>query len=62
MNKEMRDILAAIEAKTAEAKTALAAGETEKSAGIMSEVEDLQKQYDLAKKIFEAEQKFAGDP
>lgn len=62
MNKEMRDILAAIEAKTKEARKALGAGETEKSAGIMAEVDDLKKQYEIAEKIFLAEQQFAGDP
>jgi len=62
MNKEMRDILVEIEAKTKEAKKAFAAGETDKAAGLMNEVEDLQKRYELAELIFRAEQKIAGDP
>lgn len=57
MNKRMREILAKIQAKTAEAK-ALTEGENkdiEKASAIMNEVDSLQKEYDLEKKIYEAE-------
>lgn len=57
MNKKMREILAKIQAKTAEAK-ALNEGENkdmEKASAIMDEVDALQKEFNLEKKIYEAE-------
>ena len=57
MNKEMRELLAKIQAKTAEAK-GLMEGENkelEKANALMDEVEALQKEFDLAKKIYEQE-------
>lgn len=57
MNKRMREILAKIQAKTEEAKS-FSEGETKdiaKASAIMDEVDALQKEYDLAKKIFEQE-------
>lgn len=57
MNKRMREILAKIQAKTAEAK-ALNEGENkdiEKASAIMDEVDALQKEFNLEKKIYEAE-------
>lgn len=57
MTKEMRELLAKIQAKTAEAKS-LMSGENkdvEKAKSIMSEVEKLQAEYETAKKIYEAE-------
>lgn len=57
MNKKMREILAKIQAKTEEAK---AISESEnadiaKASALMDEVDNLQKEYDLAKKIYEQE-------
>lgn len=57
MNKKLREILAKIQAKTAEAKS-FSEGENkdmEKASALMSEVDELQKEYDLAKKIYEQE-------
>lgn len=57
MNKKMREILTKIQAKTAEAK-ALSEGENKdvtKASAIMDEVDALQKEFELEKKIFEAE-------
>ena len=57
MNKEMRNLLAKIQAKTAEAK-GLMEGENKdlaKANSLMDEVEALQKEFDLAKKIYEQE-------
>lgn len=56
MNKEMREILAKIQAKTAEAK---AMEDVEKASALMDEVDSLQREYETAKRIFEAE-KMAG--
>lgn len=57
MNKELRELLAKIQAKTADAK-GLMEGENkdvEKANALMDEVEALQKEFDLAKKIYEQE-------
>ena len=57
MNKEMRELLAKIQAKTAEAKS-FAESENkdlEKANALMDEVDALQKEYDLAKKIYDQE-------
>lgn len=58
MNKKMREIMAKIQAKTAEAKGFMAEGENkdvEKASALMAEVKDLQKEFDTEKAIFEAE-------
>ena len=57
MNKKMREILAKIQAKTAEAK-AFMEGENkdiEKANGLMDEVDALQKEFDTEKRLYEAE-------
>ena len=57
MNKKMREILAQIQAKTAEAKSFME-GENkdiEKATALMDEVDALQKEYDAEKRIYEAE-------
>lgn len=57
MNKRMREILAQIETKTAEAKGFMS-GENKdvtKANSIMDEVAELRKEYDTEKRIFEAE-------
>lgn len=59
MNKKLRELLAKIESKTAEAK-GFAEGENkdlEKATAIMKEVAELQKEYDLEKSIYETEKK-----
>lgn len=56
MNKKMRDLLASIEAKRKEAAGFLDTKETEKAEGVMNEIKDLQRQYDIAKALYEAEQ------
>lgn len=52
MNKKMREILAKIQEKTNEAR---AEEDVVKASAIMDEVDSLQKEYDLEKRIFEAE-------
>lgn len=57
MNKELREMLSKIQAKTSEAKE-LMSGENkdiEKANSLMDEVDALQKEYDLAKKIYDQE-------
>jgi HK97 family phage major capsid protein len=57
MNKKMREILAKIQAKTAEAKSFME-GETkdlDKATSIMDEVDALQKEYETEKRIYEME-------
>lgn len=57
MNKKMREILAQIQAKTAEAKSFMD-GETkdiEKATALMDEVDALQREYDAEKRIYDAE-------
>ena len=61
MNKKMREILAKIQAKTAEAKSFME-GENKdvaKANGLMDEVDALQKEFETEKRVFEAE-KLAG--
>ena len=57
MNKKMREILAEIQAKTAEAKSYMEteSKDVEKASTLMDEVESLQQEYELEKKIFETE-------
>lgn len=58
MNKKMREIMAKIQAKTAEAKSFMAEGENkdvEKATELMTEVDSLKKEYELEKKIYETE-------
>lgn len=57
MNKEMRELLAKIQAKTEEAKNFMSGEnkDVEKANGILTEVEELQKEYETAKKIYETE-------
>lgn len=57
MNKKMRELLAAIQAKTAEAKSFMD-GENKdvaKATSLMDEVDALQKEYDAEKRIYDAE-------
>lgn len=57
MNKKMREILASIQAKTAEAKSFMD-GENKdvaKATALMDEVDALQREYDAEKRIYEAE-------
>lgn len=56
MNKKMRDLLAKIEAKTKEARGYQDSNDTEKAATAVNEIKDLQKQYEIEKSLFEAEQ------
>lgn len=56
MDKKMREILAKIEEKQTEAKGFLESKETEKAQACMKEIDDLQKQYEIAEKLFKAEQ------
>lgn len=55
MNKKMRELLAAIEAKRKEARTFQDASDTEKAATALDEIDELQKQYEVEKRLFEAE-------
>lgn len=58
MNKKMREILAQIQSKTAEAKSFMAEGENKdvnKASEIMMEVAELKKEFDTEKAIYEAE-------
>lgn len=64
MNKKMREILAQIESKTAEAKSFMADGENkdvEKATAIMDEVDALRKEYEAEKRIYEAEKAQGAD-
>lgn len=56
MNKKMREILAKIEEKTKAARTAQDAGETEKAAGLLSEIDLLRSEYETEKTLFALEQ------
>ena len=56
MNKKMRELLAKIEEKQTAAKGFLEANDTEKAQGCMTEIADLQAQYEIAEKLFKAEQ------
>jgi HK97 family phage major capsid protein len=58
MNKKMREIMAQIQAKTAEAKSFMAEGENKdvaKATALMNEVDTLRTEYETEKRIFEAE-------
>lgn len=55
MNKTMREILAAMEAKQEEAKGFLAGAETEKAQAALDEIAELEKQYAIAKRLFDME-------
>lgn len=58
MNKKMREIMAKIQQKTAEAKTFMAEGENkdvEKASALMAEVKELQKEFDTEKAIYDTE-------
>ena len=57
MNKKMREILAKIQAKTAEAKNYMEGEnkDVEKANGLMDEVDALQKEFDTEKRLYEAE-------
>ena len=59
MNKKMREIMAQIQAKTAEAKKYQSGDgvekDLEKAGQLMDEVDGLRKEYDLEKRIYEAE-------
>ena len=61
MNKKMRDILSKIQAKTEEAKSFMAGenNDVEKANALMDEVDALQKEFELEKRVYEAE-KVAG--
>ena len=64
MNKKMREILTKIEEKTAQAKAFMAEGENKdvaKATALMDEVDALKTEFDLEKRIFEAE-KETGTP
>lgn len=63
MNKKMREILAKIQEKTAEAKGFMDGEnkDVEKASALMTEVESLQKEYDLEKKIYETEKATGGE-
>lgn len=56
MNKKMREILAQIEAKTVEAKSFMEGEEKDvtKATEIMDQVDELKKEYEIEKRIFEA--------
>lgn len=56
MNKRMRELLAAIEAKTKEARGFQEAKDLEKAEGALKEIDDLQKEYDIEEKLFKTEQ------
>lgn len=58
MNKKMREILAKIQAKTAEAKSFMAEGENKdvaKATALMDEVDTLKAEYETEKRIYETE-------
>jgi HK97 family phage major capsid protein len=52
----MRELLAAMEAKRKEARTFQDSGDTEKAASALTELDGLQKQYEVEEKLFKAEQ------
>jgi len=56
MNKKMRELLAQIEAKTKAARLYQDNEDTEKAAGLMTEVDTLQKEYEVEEKLYKAEQ------
>jgi len=61
MNKKMRELLVQIEAKTKEARYFQDAKDTEKASSAMTEIENLQKEYEVEEKLFKAEQQKVPD-
>lgn len=61
MNKKMREIQAAMKSKYAEAQKALDEGRMEDAAGLMDECDTLQKDFDLAKRLYEREKSLVPD-
>lgn len=55
MNKKMRDILAQIKTKTAQARAFQDDGKTEDAAKLLSEINNLQKEYNNEKQLYEME-------
>ena len=62
MNKKMREILAAIEAKTKEMRGFLDTSDTVKAKACDTAIEDLKEQYELEEKCFKAEQSHVEEP
>lgn len=62
MNKKMREILAAIEAKTKEMRTFLDANDTVKAKECDTAIESMKEQYALEEKCFKAEQSHVEEP
>lgn len=62
MNKKMREILAAIEAKTKEMRTFLDTSDTEKAKDCGDVIDALKAQYELEEKCFKAEQSHVEEP
>ena len=56
MNKKMRELLAQIEQKTAEAREKQKAGETAVVDGLLTEIDDLKKEFEREEKLFQLEQ------
>ena len=54
MNKKMRELLSTIETKRKEARGFQDSGDTEKAAATLTEMEDLQAQYEVEEKLFKA--------
>lgn len=62
MNKKMRELLAAMEAKQKEARAFADTNEIDKAANSLSEYDNLQKQYEIEEKLFKAEQSHVEEP
>lgn len=58
MNKKMREIYLKMQGKLAEIKQ-LGDGDTEKIAGLLDELDGLEKEFELAKRLYETEKKYA---
>lgn len=56
MNKRMRDLLAQIEQKTAEAREKQKAGETAAVDGLLTEIDELKREFEREEKLFQLEQ------
>lgn len=56
MNKRMRELLTQIETKSKEARGYVDKKDTEKAGATMTEIESLQKEYEIEEKLFKAEQ------
>lgn len=61
MNQKMREILAKIEEKQKAAKSSFDASETEKAKTALDEADALQKEFEVAKRLFEAERQTVPD-